>query len=77
MMFKHKPEILELASSINRHRIGLVHKLAERDSLDDILKEARDVKELYHQLFQRFEEAYDDFLVSYHSIKKDSFEFSE
>lgn len=73
MSFTHKDEILELAASLNRHRIDLVHKLASRLTLDDVVSQATAVKEIYNQLFSKFDDARDEFHVSFKDFRKDVF----
>lgn len=73
MSFTHKDEILNLAASMNKHRIDLVHKLAARLTLDDVVSRATEVKKIYDQLFSRFDEARDEFRVSFKDFKKDVF----
>ena len=73
MSFTHKNEILSLAATLNKQRIDLVHKLASRLTLDDVVSQAAGVKEIYDQLFSRFDEARDEFRVSFKDFKKDVF----
>jgi hypothetical protein len=73
MSFTHKDEILALAASLNKHRIDLVHKLASRLTLDDVLSQATEVKHIYDQLFSKFDEARDEFRVSFKDFRKDVF----
>lgn len=73
MSFAHKDEILDLAASLNKHRIDLVHKLASRLTLDDVVSQATEVKQIYDQLFSRFDATRDEFHVSFKDFKKDVF----
>ncbi len=51
MSFVNKAEILELAASLNKHRIDLVHRLTSRQTVDDVVSQAKEMKEIYEQLF--------------------------
>ena len=73
MSFVNKAEILELAASLNRYRIDLVHKLASRQNLDDVVFQATEVKQIYDQLFTKFDDARDDFRVAFKDFRKDVF----
>lgn len=73
MSFVNKAEILELAASLNRHRIDLVHKLASRQTLNDVVFQATEVKHIYDKLFTKFDEARDDFRVAFKDFRKDVF----
>ncbi len=73
MSFVNKAEILELAASLNRHRIDLVHKLASRQTLDDVVFQATEVKQIYDKLFTKFDDARDDFRVAFKDFRKDVF----
>ena len=73
MSFVNKAEILELAASLNRYRIDLVHKLASRQNLDDVVFQATEVKQIYDQLFTKFDDAQDDFRVAFKDFRKDVF----
>ncbi len=71
--FLYKNEILELAAALNRHRIELVHRLASRQTLDDAVSQATEVKQIYDQLFSKFDEARDEFRVVFKDFRKDVF----
>jgi hypothetical protein len=73
MSFVNKTEILELAASLNKHRIDLVHKLASRQTLSDIVFQATEVKQIFENLFIKFDDARDDFRVAFKDFKKDVF----
>ena len=73
MSFVNKAEILELAASLNRHRIDLVHKLASRQTIDDVVFQATEVKQIYDKLFTKFYDARDDFRVAFKDFRKDVF----
>lgn len=73
MSFANKVEILELATLLNKHRIDLVHKLASRQTLDDIISQAIEVKEIYEQLHTKFEDAHDAFNLAFKDFRKDRF----
>ena len=73
MSFVNKAEILELAASLNTHRIDLVHRLTSRQTVEDVVSQAKQVKESYDQLFMKFDEARDEFRVAFKDFKKDVF----
>ena len=73
MSFVNKAEILELAASLNRYRIDLVHKLASRQNLDDVVFQATEVKQINDKLFTKFDDARDDFRVAFKDFRKDVF----
>ncbi|MFZ1134516.1 MAG: hypothetical protein WAN69_06200 [Candidatus Korobacteraceae bacterium] len=73
MSFLHKGEILELAASLNTSRTDFVHKLASRQTLDDVVSQATEVKHNYDQLFLKFEDARDEFRVAFKDFRKDVF----
>jgi hypothetical protein len=73
MSFVNKAEILELAASLNTHRIDLVHRLTSRQTVEDVVSQAKQVKESYDQLFIKFDEARDGFRVAFKDFKKDVF----
>jgi hypothetical protein len=73
MSFVNKVEILELATLMNKHRIDLVHRLASRQTLDDVVSQATEVKQIYDQLFTKFEDAEDSFRLSFKDFRKDVF----
>ena len=73
MSFVNKAEILELAASLNRYRVDLVHKLASRQNLDDVVFQATAVKQIYDKLFTKFDDARDDFRVAFKDFRKDTF----
>lgn len=73
MSFVNKAEILELAASLNSYRVDLVHKLASRQNLDDVVFQATEVKQIYYKLFTKFDDARDDFRVAFKDFRKDVF----
>ena len=73
MSFTNKAEILELATLLNKHRIDLVHKLASRQTLDDLISQATEVKNIYSKLFTNFDDAYDGFCLEFKDFRKDKF----
>jgi hypothetical protein len=71
--FSQKDKILELATSLNGHRIELVHKLASRQKTDNIVSQAIEVKKTFNQLFKMIDFASDEFRVAFKDFKKDVF----
>jgi transcriptional antiterminator len=69
----YKDEILELAAASNKHRIELVHKLASRQTLNDVVSQAREVKQIYDGLFSKFGDAQDEFRLAFKDFRKDVF----
>lgn len=72
--FKGKDRFLDKTDQINSIRIGIVHKLTQRGSLDGLTREARRAKRLYDDAFAIFDQAHDNFRVTFHGHKKDLFE---
>lgn len=71
--FSKKDKILELAASLNSHRIELVHKLASRQKTDNIVSQAIEVKNTFNRLFKMIDCASDEFRVAFKDFKKDVF----
>jgi hypothetical protein len=71
--FSQKDKILELATSLNHHRIELVHKLASRQTTDNIVSQAIEVKNIFNQLFGMIDSASDEFRVAFKDFQKDKF----
>ena len=71
--FSKKDKILELAASLNSHRIELVHKLASRQKTDNIVSQAIEVKNTFNQLFKMIDCASDEFRTAFKNFKKDVF----
>ena len=71
--FSKKDKILELAASLNSHRIELVHKLASRQKTDNIVSQAIEVKNTFNQLFKMIDCASDEFRIAFKDFKKDVF----
>lgn len=69
--FSKKDKILELAASLNNHRIDLVHKLALRQTTDDIVSQAIKVKNTFDQLFRMIDCASYEFRVAFKDFEKD------
>jgi hypothetical protein len=72
--FGGKSRFLVKIDQINSIRVGIVHKLTQRGSLDGLTRETRRAKRLYDDAFAIFDQAHDDFRVAFHSYHKDMFE---
>ncbi len=65
--FGGKSRFLVKIDQINSIRIGIVHKLTQRGSLGELTRETRRANRLYDNAFGIFDQAHDDFRVTFHS----------
>ncbi len=69
--FSKKKRLLELAGSLNDIRNGVAHKLLQRGSFSGLRRDAQKSLRLYERTFSIFDEAHDDFRVTFSAIAKD------
>jgi len=67
-----KVEIIDLANKLNQIRIEIVHGLTKIPDLQDIEAKVVYAKQIFDELFEKFDEAHDNFRVTFHGFKKDS-----
>jgi CRISPR/Cas system-associated protein endoribonuclease Cas2 len=56
---------------LNDLRIKMVHKLTLKTSITDISKQCKKVKLIFNQLFELFNEIYDNYRLTFKDYKKD------
>ena len=62
---------------LNNLRINMVHKLTLKTSVSEISKQCKKVKLIFKQLFELFDEIYDNYRIKFHDYKKDIEDFEE
>jgi hypothetical protein len=69
--FRHKERLLDLAEGLNEIRNGIAHKLLQRGSLRGLRADAQRSHRLFNRIFSMFDDAHDEFRVTFHGIAKD------
>ena len=72
LSFPKKKEFIEKIEQLNSYRINVVHKM-RRSNLEQISKELQKVKQCFDDIYQLYDEIQDDFRVTFHCYKKDTF----
>jgi hypothetical protein len=69
--FRYKKRLLELAEALNDIRNGIAHKLLQRGSLRGLRADARRSHRLFNRIFSKFDDAHDEFRLTFHGMAKD------
>jgi len=72
--FRLKDRLLTLAEDLNVIRNGVAHKLLQRGSLTGLRADARKAHRLFDRMFAIYDDAHDNYRVTFHCIAKDSYE---
>jgi RNase P/RNase MRP subunit p29 len=65
-----KQEIINLANDLNQIRIEIVHGLTKIPDLNNIEAKVINAKKIFDELFEKFDQAHDDFRVTFSGFKK-------
>jgi hypothetical protein len=69
--FLRKERLLTLAEDLNAIRNGVAHKLLQRGSLSGLRADAKRAHRLFDRMFAIYDDAHDDYRVTFHGIAKD------
>ena len=66
-----KEEIIDLANKLNQMRIDIVHGLTKIPEISTIQEKVKKAKQIYDELYEKFDEEHDMFRVTFKDFKKD------
>jgi hypothetical protein len=77
VMDVHTSRLLSKCRMLNDLRIRMVHKITLKESLTDITRRASHAKRLFDEIFELYNQIYEDFRLSFKDHKKDIAELEE
>lgn len=70
--FHKKDDFIKKVTEFNDIRNDLIHKM-RKNNPKTIIEKAKDIKQIFDEVFELYDEIQDDFRVVFHSFKKDIF----
>ena len=70
--FHKKDDFIKKVTEFNDIRNDLIHKM-RKNNHKTIIEKAKDIKKIFDEVFELYDEIQDDFRVVFHSFKKDIF----
>lgn len=70
--FHKKDDFIKKVTEFNDIRNDLIHKM-RKNNPKTIIEKAKDIKQIFDEVFELYDEIQDDFRVVFHSFKKDVF----
>ena len=70
--FHKKDEFINKVTEFNGIRNDLIHEM-RKNNPKTIIEKAKDIKQIFNEIFELYDEIQDDFRAVFHSFKKDVF----
>ena len=70
--FYKKDEFIKSVTNFNNIRNDLIHKM-RKNNPEIIFEKVKNIKQIFNEIFELYDEIQDDFRVVFHSFKKDVF----